>query len=58
MRSLISKYEQIEAILEDGKVDILSLSESWLNKNISNNLVRANGYKIYRLDRARKSRGG
>lgn len=58
MRSLISKYEQIEAILDEGKIDILSLSESWLNKNITNTLIRANGYKIYRLDRTRKCRGG
>lgn len=58
VRSLVSKYEQIEAILDDGRIDVLSLNESWLNNNISNNLIRIEGYKIYRLDRAMRRKGG
>lgn len=58
IRSLRSKFEQIELLLNEEEVKVLNLSESWLNADIPNNLVRIDHYKIYRQDRKLKRRGG
>lgn len=58
IRSVYPKKEQIEHLLENEKVGVLILSESWLSREIPNDTIRINDYKIYRLDRQRKARGG
>lgn len=58
IRSLLPKIAQVEAILEDESIDIVNLDESWLNLNISNNLLRIANYKLYRCDRAINKKGG
>lgn len=57
-RSLPSKLEQLECLLQDEKIDIMSLSESWLNAKVGNNQIRIVNYKVYRWDRKVKKRGG
>lgn len=54
----MSKFEQIEVLLSDEKLDLLSLSETWLSPTVANNVVRINNYKIYRWDRQRNKKGG
>lgn len=58
IRSLQSKQEQVEVLLDSKKIDILNLNESWLSSKCSNNSVRMEDYKIYRLDPKVKQRGG
>lgn len=58
IRSLTSKIAQLEALLDSTKVDALCINESWLNENVNNNQIRIDEYKIYRLDRKEKKRGG
>lgn len=45
-------------ILHETKLDALCIKESWLSANISNDQIRVSEYKIYRLDRKIKKRGG
>ena len=49
---------QIRELISDNKVDVLAISETWLNSSISNAEVEIQGYKIHRLDRKRKRGGG
>lgn len=58
IRSLPPKVSQIECLLEGEGIRVLCLSESWLNKNTHNNLIRVRNYKIYRWDKESKKRGG
>lgn len=58
VRSLTAKHCQIEAELTANKIDILSVSETWLTNATHNNLLRVPGYKIFRLDRKSGKRGG
>lgn len=58
IKSLYPKKEQIEHLLENERVGILVLTESWLNKGIPNDAIRIDDYKVYRLDRQRKAKGG
>lgn len=58
IRSLTSKFVQLEAILDNTKVDVLCINKSWLGETTNNNQVRINDYKIYRLNRREKKRGG
>lgn len=58
IRSLAPKLEQVEVLLSDEKIDLLSLTETWLKPTLSNNLVRIDNFKIYRWDRKLSKRGG
>lgn len=58
IRSLPSKFEQVEILLENESIKILNLSQSWLSSEINNNSIRIENYKIYRLDRKKKKKGG
>lgn len=58
VRSLTSKIAQLEAILDSTRVDALCINESWLNESVNNNQIRIRDYKVYRLDRKEKKRGG
>lgn len=61
VRSLINKIDLIRLLLISGKIDILSLSETWLKKVIPNALIDIDGYKLHRVDRYNQgiqTRGG
>jgi exonuclease III len=46
------KIDEIETFLiNDAKIDIICLSETWLNDQISDSTVDINGYSIRRKDR-------
>lgn len=57
VRSLLSKIDALRIDIEGSNIDILCISESWLHKYISDNLVSIDGYQLYRNDRD-YSRGG
>lgn len=56
--SLLAKQSQVEVEPSSNKIDILSLTETWLNGEVHNGLIRIPGYKIYRLDCKLNKRGG
>ena len=51
-RSLLSCFEEIKIIL-DNKIDILCISETWLEPNIPDRLVKIDGYTLFRNDGGR-----
>ena len=51
IRSLIPKIEQLRLILEDRKIDIFSISESWLHAGVCSSIVSIPGYDLVRQDR-------
>lgn len=56
IRSLFGKLDCIRSALRGSGVHILMISESWLNSDITDAMIRIPGYKVFRNDRA--SRGG
>jgi exonuclease III len=55
-RSLVPKLEDIKHFLTEANIDILAVSETWLNSNISNSDIDINGFNLVRRDR--DGRGG
>ena len=51
IRSLLPKIEQLRIILQEAKIDIVTICETWLNNRIDTSLVDIKGYKSFRLDR-------
>ena len=49
---------QVRELVVDKKIDILALSETWLNSSTTNAEVKIQEYNIYRLDRKHKKGGG
>ena len=56
-RSLFLKLDELTALLVTNPVDIVAVTETWLHKDINDNLVSINGYSIHRNDRV-SGRGG
>ena len=48
----------MKILLENTSPDVLALTETHLNSNISNNELRIDGYCIKRKDRINRERGG
>ena len=49
--SLVSKLDQIKILLNQGNIDALALSETWLSSNVPDYFLNIDGYKIFRFDR-------
>ena len=60
IRSLKNKTHFIEItnFIKLNNVDVLTLSETWLNTTTKNYEIAIEGYKLFRLDRLRKKGGG
>lgn len=56
IRSLLPKIDLLRAWLTYNKPHVITLSETWLNSNISDDEVAIDNYTLYREDRG--SRGG
>ena len=52
IRSLFPKIDLLRHSLENSKVSICGVSESWLNEKMDSSLVDCKGYKVERLDRS------
>ena len=57
IRSLFPKIEQLRALMADCPADILTVSETWLNGKYSDNMIKIQGYHLFRLDRENKPNG-
>ncbi len=49
--SLIRKFDDIKVLLLRSDLNVLSLSETWLNSSISDEEITIPGYSLHRLDR-------
>ena len=61
IRSLLPKIDQIRLLLYNSKIDIITLSKTWLNPMLDSALIAIPGYKHFRLDRKTdnpKKKGG
>ena len=63
VRSLTKKIDQLRIWFEESKLDVITLSETWLNESVYPKSVNINGYTSYRQDRnfsvvSKKRRGG
>lgn len=54
--SFSSKYTVLYQMLSSSNIDVIMVSESWLNESISSILVHFLGFNLFRNDRG--SRGG
>ena len=52
IRSMFPKVDLLRHSLENSKVSICGVSESWLNEKMDSSLVDCKGYKVERLDRS------
>ena len=62
VRDLLSstKFEELENMAEQEKLDIIAITESWSNSQIGNSELALKGYAVFRKDRESgvKPRGG
>lgn len=59
-RSIVNKIDELELLVEQYKPDIIGITETWLNDQITDSEISLEGYTIFRKDRksSEKSRGG
>lgn len=58
VRSLEPKLSEIELILSNYNLHVLTLSETWLTPDTEDTLLALKNYNFSRLDRAHSFRGG
>ena len=49
---------QLRELATVQKLDVITISETWLNSTVTNVEVSIDGYKLFRQDRSRKRGGG
>ena len=54
----ISNLSKFQELLYSESVDIMFVTETWLNSNVSNKEILPNGYNIFRTDRSLGRTGG
>ena len=57
VRSLTSSIDDVHCLLLDNKIDVLAVSETWLDTSIGNAEVCPDGYDLLRRDRNRNGGG-
>ena len=50
IRSINPKLEEVVRILAQGDIDILCITETWLNRYVPDQMVAINGYSMLRYD--------
>lgn len=58
VRSLLPKIDELCVLASMLKPDIISLTETWLNSGVTDDLISIPGYIIFRTDRTSKRGGG
>ena len=51
IRSVLKKIDQLRVLFVDSGIEVITLSETWLNENISPSMVHIEGYETFRMDR-------
>ena len=50
IQSLLPKFDELVSLLHYISLDVLCVTEAWLNENVTNNGIEINGYSLYRKD--------
>ena len=50
IRSLVNKHDQLKIELEKSRIDIFSISETWLTAGVDSNILQIPGYSMSRHD--------
>ena len=65
VRSILKKIDQVRLHMLDSKIDVFTVSETWMRPHLDSSLISIQGYKTFRLDRGKdnsksknKKRGG
>lgn len=58
VQSIASKVDDFECVLKLNNIDIACVTETWLNKDISSELIDIPDYAVYRHDRSDGRQGG
>ena len=58
VRSMTNKIDEISNLISLNSYDIIVITESWLNSDVTDNYVSQSGYKTFRRDRNNDQRGG
>lgn len=58
VRSLILHLDEFKQLVYANNFDIICLTETWLNSNITSDIVQIPGYLMFREDRQGNNRGG
>ena len=58
IQSLRYKVDNVRVLLVENNIDILCISEIWLESSIGNNEINIDGYNICRSDRVHMHHGG
>jgi exonuclease III len=56
--SLMAKFNDFSMEIANSKPNIIALTETWLNSDVSNNMIGLNNYKLLRKDRINGRGGG
>jgi exonuclease III len=56
--SLMAKFNDFSMEIANSKPNIIALTETWLNSDVSNNMIGLNNYKVFRKDRINGRGGG
>ncbi len=51
-------FLQLKELVRTNRIDVLTISETWLNTTVTNKKLEIDGYKLHRLDRLYKKGGG
>jgi len=57
-RSLVNKIMELELLVRSENIDIIGITETWLNSNILDSEMSIEGYTLVRKDRGGNRRGG
>ena len=57
VRSLLPKIDELRAVCETSKPDIVYIVETWLDHSISDNELLVPNYQLFRLDKNRHGGG-
>ena len=52
VQSLLLKIDELCAFVSSAPIDIIAITESWLNEDIDNNILSTNAFNIHRNDRS------
>lgn len=57
-RSIVNKIQELELLVKNENIDIVGITETWLNVNILDSEMNIEGYTLLRKDRGDNRRGG
>ena len=57
IRSITSKIDKLECVVNQNDSDIVCVTETWLSNEIPDNAIAMNGFTLFRKDSEKRGRG-